>query len=138
MTLQARCTEAELAVLKELTAYLQVHVWTGPGTPVERHLALWQNLAFSLGEYRGGIDDYIYSLHSRDRLEVIIKESPGPHNELLQRLVSEADETFRNATRDDGGQSLSEFLMPAANRGWWYSRRPIIGPLNTYLDAGEA
>ncbi|WP_143043245.1 hypothetical protein [Myxococcus virescens] len=137
MSIQPRCSEAELAVLEEMTAYMRAHVWVGRGHPVKYSLALWQDLAYTLGEYTGGIDDYIYSLHSRDTLEATIKRLPGPHSELLQRLVNEADETFRKATRDDGGRSLSEFLVPEANRGWWYSRRPVIGPLNTYLDAVE-
>ncbi|WP_426755520.1 hypothetical protein [Myxococcus sp. Y35] len=138
MKIQPRCSEAELAVLKEMTAYMRAHVWVGSGHPVEYSLALWQDLAYTLGEYTGGIDDYIYSLYSRDALEATIESLPGHHSELLRRLVNEADEAFRKATRDDGGRSLSRFLMPEANSGWWCSRRPIIGPLNTYLDAVEA
>lgn len=137
MKLQPRCSEAELAVLKEMTAYLRAHVWTGPGTPVERRLALWQDLAYTLGEYTGGIDDYIYALYSRDGLAAALQQCPGPNSDILKRLVTEADETFCKATRDDEGRSLSRFLVPEANRGWWYSRRPIIGPLSVYLDERE-
>lgn len=118
-----------------MTAYMRAHVWEGRGHPVEHSLALWQDLAYTLDEYTGGIDDYIYSLYSRNGLENIIGKLPGHHSELLRRLVDEADEAFRKVTRDDGGQSLSEFLMPEESRGWWYSRRPNTGPLNAYLDA---
>ncbi|MBZ4335540.1 MULTISPECIES: hypothetical protein [unclassified Corallococcus] len=136
MKQRPRCTEDELKVLESLTTYMRTSVWTGPGYPVEAYLYRWQQTAETVADYPDGIDDFIYWLTSRDALEFILEKGPQPAVDVLRRLVEEADETFRAATRDDGGQALSRFWKPAGTT-WWYSRRPFTGPLSTYLDTGK-
>ncbi|MBN8229346.1 hypothetical protein JYK02_17695 [Corallococcus macrosporus] len=136
MTNLPRCSEAELEVLKTMTEFMRTSVWTGPGWPVEQLLLRWQRVAETAGDYRGGIDDFIYALTHRDALEVVMEKCPPASADVLKRLVSASDEQFRAATQDDGGKALSQFRKPSGTN-WWYSRRPSTGPLGTYLDTGK-
>ncbi|MFP2898717.1 hypothetical protein [Corallococcus sp. 4LFB] len=130
-----RCSEAELKVLETLTASRRASFWTGTGS-VESRLPRWQRIAETAGDSRGGIDDFAYALTNRDALELVQEKRPQPSVDVLRRLMEEAYEKFRAATRDDGGRALARLWMPAGTT-WWYSRRPFTGPFGTCLDAGR-
>jgi hypothetical protein len=88
---------------------------------VERYLADWRTLAFSVDDYPGGIDDYTNDLTIRDSLALILDRTEADRPVLEE--AEEIDSIFRSNTADDGGAAVGRYYRrpskARARAGWW-------------------
>jgi hypothetical protein len=128
--------EAERAVLDSIGASLQSRGWAKFIT-VERLIRDWQRVARRAGDYQDTVDDYTNDLTARDGLAIVLSECPSPLRERLRPLIDDADNCFRDGTIDDQEGRLSRFFRIDHDSGWWWKRRPRVGPLADYLLGAE-
>jgi hypothetical protein len=109
-------TDQERGILEELGQQLRNRGWADH-VSVERLLRDWQQLASEVGTYRLTIDDFPNDLTSRDGLEEVLLRCPSEAlREKLRSGVNAADEQYCEATREDGGAALSNYLIDSLPR----------------------
>ena len=121
------------AELEGLTARLHADGWADHVT-VERLMHDWRQLAGEVADYPMTIDDYTNDVTARDGLDLVLKWTSDRAREVVGDAISEADETFKASTVDDGGDAVSRYFRIGDRAGWWWRRRPTTGRLAAYLD----
>lgn len=89
----------------------------------------WQRLSTSVDRYEFTIDDYTNDLCSRDGLDVALRRAAPSVRIKLQRHIDLADREFVARTRDDAGAAVGRYHRVDASSGWWWKRKPFVGPL---------
>jgi hypothetical protein len=78
------------------------------------------------------VDEYVNDLDTRDTLERTRQELPTVAAATFADMLARLDESFREATVDDGGASIAwrmnESVEDLAQRPWWWHRRPVNAP----------
>jgi len=102
---------------------------------VDGLLREWQTLCVSVDRYTLTIDDYTNDLCGRDGLEIALMECPEHLRSRLGVLIGRADKEFVARTEEDSNCTLGRYFRIDDASGWWWKRRPAVGPLADYLAA---
>lgn len=98
-------------------------------------LATWENLAATVNQYDGVIEEYLDDMTSRDALKLVLTElAPPAIVEELRQRVSQADETFRQNTQADEARKLRKYFRITDENDWWWHRIPTTWPLAAEAD----
>ena len=102
-------------------------------TSLHRELRAWGRLSAEVNTYAATIDDYTNDVCSRDYIAQFATRASAELRADLDARVAPADDRFRTATVPDVDGRVGRYFRISPDDGWWWHRRPLSGPLATYL-----